>query len=272
MSGERHDFLLGAYSLGVLDREEVWEIEEHLAFCERCRAELAELDDTRDLLAVVPPSAFAEQPLDADELFLRRTLSRVRAEAEDTALPSRQTPTNARTRTRTRTRTHGRGRGPRARVALAVAAAAVVGVGAGGLGVGLGVVSDQDGGRPPIARPSAPPATGTPPVTGTPPATALPPGTRTVTAAGSNGVGMRATVIPARGWIRLKVAMSGIAPGRGCRISVLDRFGVAHSAGTWVTSGEGGAPVDGAASVAAADVAAVQVVGEDGTLLATARF
>lgn len=84
MNHESHDVLLGAYSMGVLDRAEAAAVEEHLAGCAYCRREFAELNATRDRLAEVPPEAFlepAEDAYGADDLVLRRTLRGVRASA-----------------------------------------------------------------------------------------------------------------------------------------------------------------------------------------------
>jgi RNA polymerase sigma-70 factor (ECF subfamily) len=55
-------------------------MEQHLATCRRCQAELAELRMTRFALAALPPEALLEGPPDGGELLLQRTLRQVRRE------------------------------------------------------------------------------------------------------------------------------------------------------------------------------------------------
>ena len=61
--------LTAAYALDALDEREQREYEEHLAGCERCRVELAELTETASLLAYAveaapPPPALRQRILD----------------------------------------------------------------------------------------------------------------------------------------------------------------------------------------------------------------
>ena len=69
---------LGAYALGALEPAEVQEVDEHLATCAECRAELAELEEMKDYLGEVPPEAFLEGPPEGGDLLLQRTLREVR--------------------------------------------------------------------------------------------------------------------------------------------------------------------------------------------------
>lgn len=69
---------LGAYALGALEPSEVAEVDEHLATCAECRAELAELEEMKDFLGEVPPEAFLEGPPEGGDLLLQRTLREVR--------------------------------------------------------------------------------------------------------------------------------------------------------------------------------------------------
>jgi anti-sigma factor RsiW len=69
---------LGAYALGALEPGEVAEVDEHLATCAECRAELAELEEMKDFLGEVPPEAFLEGPPEGGDLLLQRTLREVR--------------------------------------------------------------------------------------------------------------------------------------------------------------------------------------------------
>jgi hypothetical protein len=75
-----HDVeMLGAYSLGILDDDERSSVDEHLAQCEQCRAELASLRRTVGQLATVPAEWVAPAAVGRDDLVLRRTLRDVRA-------------------------------------------------------------------------------------------------------------------------------------------------------------------------------------------------
>ena len=72
MADEVHE-LTPAYALDALDENERGEYERHLATCERCRAELAELQDTASALAYAvespaPPEALRARILDQARL------------------------------------------------------------------------------------------------------------------------------------------------------------------------------------------------------------
>ena len=54
--------LLSGYAMGGLEDDEARSVEEHLAGCERCRAELDELMRLRGLLDLVPGDAFGDPP------------------------------------------------------------------------------------------------------------------------------------------------------------------------------------------------------------------
>ena len=71
---------LGAFALGGLAPGEMAEIDEHVAGCEACRAELAELQEAAARLDEVPPEFFLEGPPDGGDLLVQRAVSRVRAE------------------------------------------------------------------------------------------------------------------------------------------------------------------------------------------------
>ena len=71
---------LGAYALGALEPAESREVDEHLATCAECRAELVELEEMREFLGEVPPEAFLDGPPEDGDLLLQRTLREVRSE------------------------------------------------------------------------------------------------------------------------------------------------------------------------------------------------
>ena len=70
---------LGAYALGALEPGEVQEVDEHLATCAECRAEVDELEELKEFLGEVPPEAFLDGPPEGGDLLLQRTLREVRA-------------------------------------------------------------------------------------------------------------------------------------------------------------------------------------------------
>ncbi|MBY8851491.1 zf-HC2 domain-containing protein, partial [Saccharothrix sp. MB29] len=72
--------LLGAYVLGALDGREVRAVEDHVATCAPCRAELAGLRAMEEAMGDVPPEALLDGPPDGGDLLLQRTLRQVRAE------------------------------------------------------------------------------------------------------------------------------------------------------------------------------------------------
>ena len=77
-----HD-LTPAYALDALDPQERAEFERHLATCERCRAELATLQETASSLAYASPA-----PLPPDALR-DRVLEQARRERGDNVVPLR---------------------------------------------------------------------------------------------------------------------------------------------------------------------------------------
>lgn len=234
--GERigaHDSTsLGAYALGVLDPEETRAVELHLASCAACRLELAGLDEARAMLGEVPPEVFLDGPPDGGDLMLQRTLRRVRTEST---------------------------RGDRQRMALVAASVAVLVAAALGSGVlvGRGTAGSQPA---QVAPPSAAPAS-TSPV----------PGVRTATVKDlRTGVVMTTSVTPAAGWVRVHAKVDGVAAGKKCRLVVVARDGSSVEAGSWLVSPKGemeGTSLDGAALVAPAEVASVDVVTFDGERL-----
>jgi hypothetical protein len=224
---------LGVYVLGGLDQHERRSVEEHLAGCEDCRRERADLEQMRAALEEVPPEAFLHGPPEGGDLLLQRTLREVRRESARRALQ----------------------RGG----LVAAAAAAIVAVAlAGGVLLGRG----QQQPPPPVARP-APSALPTPPP-GTRVASVVDPAT---------GARMTVRVVPAAGWVRVTAAVSGIPEGQRCRLWVVARDGARQLAGSWLVSATGardGVSLDGSALVAPADVAAVQVDNVDGRPFVTA--
>jgi hypothetical protein len=127
------------------------------------------------------------------------------------------------------------------------AAAAVVAALVLGAGVFVGKATSPDGG---VAQPTqtvAPDPTGTKLATFTDPVTKA---------------SMTVKVVPAAGWVRTNMAISGIPEGEKCRIFVVSKDGSRQEAGSWVVSKKGaaeGTNLDGSALVAPADVQSVVV-------------
>jgi hypothetical protein len=72
---------LGAYALGALESDEAREVEQHLAGCAECSAELAEFEEMKAFLGEVPPEAFLDGPPADGDLLLQRTLRAARETA-----------------------------------------------------------------------------------------------------------------------------------------------------------------------------------------------
>ena len=102
-----------------------------------------------------------------------------------------------------------------------------------------------------------------------------PPGSTQVAASNpTNGVHMTVVITPAKGWVRLDGAFTGVPAHARCYLMVVDRAGHRVIAGSWLapsTSPPGGERVSGSALVPPADVTAVQVVTFSGRVLDTAQ-
>jgi anti-sigma factor RsiW len=191
---------LGAYVLGALEPDEVREVDEHLAGCAECRAELVELEEMKEFLGEVPPEAFLDGPPTDGDLLLQRTLREVRAASAPQQAPAVTTPIAPKKRTRW----------------LAVAAAVVVLVGAVGGGVLIGRQTTDN----------APVATET-----------IPAGSKQVMVSdASTGTTMAATVEPRAGWSWVTVTIAGLKAGAECQMFVTDKTGKSYVAGSWVVS------------------------------------
>ena len=104
---------------------------------------------------------------------------------------------------------------------------------------------------------------------------AVPAGSSRVAASNpTNGVHMTVVITPAKGWVRLEGAFTGVPAHARCYLMVVDRAGHRVIAGSWLaprTSPPGGERVSGSALVPPADVTAVQVVTFSGRVLDTAQ-
>jgi anti-sigma factor RsiW len=87
-----------------------------------------------------------------------------------------------------------------------------------------------------------------------------------VTVEGRAGqVQLAATLTPAKGWVRVSAAVSGLPAGERCEIVLTGRDGTELVAGGWVTGSDpNGATVDGSAALDPAQVAAVTIRNEAG--------
>lgn len=88
----------------------------------------------------------------------------------------------------------------------------------------------------------------------------------------TGGVAMTATITPAAGWVRVAATVAGIDAGERCNLIVVGRDGSRRIAAGWVVSAAGerdGTILNGSASVAPDDVAAVIVENEAGRQFVT---
>lgn len=230
MIDEHESESLGVYVLDVLDEREKERVDQHLASCDACRAELGELIELRDLLGEVPPELFLDGPPEDGELMLRRTLRKVRG-----------TPATSR----------------RTRFTQIAAAAAVLAA----VALGGGVVLGRQTGTTAVALPPPAPVTATP-VPGTKVISGGEDGARltatVVPAAGWVRVNVSATGIAAGRRCRLVVV------SKSGRTEVAGSWLVSPQAAVKGTN------VDGAALIAPEEVAAVQVRDFAGQTLVTA--
>ncbi|MDH2391696.1 zf-HC2 domain-containing protein [Streptomyces sp. HNM0663] len=231
---QHDDELLGAYVLGVLDEADAGALQTHLADCERCRKELAELREMEAALGEVPEEAFLDGPPPGGDLLLQRTMRQMRAERTGVA----------------------QRRWAVAGLAAAASLAAVFWLG----------TRTGDDGPANVARPPVPTGTGSATAPATPP-----PGVKAASATDPvTGVRMAVEITPAAAWVRVNASVSGIPSGERCRLIVVSKDGVRTTAGGWVVgaheNGAGkGVNLDGSAAVAPSDIREVVVENEAGT-------
>ncbi len=229
---------LAGYVFGVLDPAEVGAVEEHLRTCDICAAELPRLQATVAQLDEVPPEAFIDGPPEGADLLVHRTLRRI-----DSGRPGPGS---------------GRWRG------LSVAAVAGIVTIASAVLIGRETAPKQAAEGFPVVSPSPSASASASVVPGT-----------TVFSATDAGTGARLTaqVVPAQGWVRISVAVTGIPEGQRCVLYVVPKHGRPVEAGSWMVSAAGarqGTALQGTALVPADQVAAVTVSNTAGKTFVTA--
>ncbi|RLK61574.1 anti-sigma factor family protein [Actinokineospora cianjurensis] len=83
----------------------------------------------------------------------------------------------------------------------------------------------------------------------------------------NTGARLTAKVVPAAGWVRLNVSVTGIPAGERCRVVVVGKDGTREEAGSWLVSPDGaqkGTNLDGAALIAPDDVGSVEIITTEG--------
>jgi hypothetical protein len=186
----------------------------------------------RDILGGVPPEEFLDGPPEGGDLLLQRTLRQVHTEKKSVQF-TRRVVTSA--------------------AAVVVIAAAL----GGGVLLGKGTATNQAGPQPT--------STATPPP--------VVPGR--VVSATQAGASINARITPAAGWVRVNASVTGIPAGQRCKIVVVSRSGDREVAGSWLISPTGattGTNLDGAALVAPADVAAIEVQNFEGHTFVAANL
>lgn len=221
-----HSQLIGAYVLDTLEPAERSDVDAHLATCETCRAELADLEAMKEALGEIPPEALMHGPPEAD-LVLQRTLRQIRQE---------------------------KSRGARWQQGLIAGAAAVALIAAVGGGVLVGRSAGGTEEAAPQAIPSATAAPGTRVATTLDPATNVQLTASVTPAAGWVRVNASVAGIPHGEDCRLiVVAKNGdrqIAGGW-----IVSEQGEAN-----------GTNLDGSASIAPDDVASIEIVNTAGRI------
>jgi len=232
---------LGAYAFGALDGQERETIARHVNGCDRCRAELAELEEVTRVLGELPPEAVLTGPPDGGDLVLQRTLRQIRAEVAGAARADR--------------RRHLR----QGLAAAAVMAACMV----AGVALGRSTV---------LSTMTQPTQIGASPTV----QASVVPGTKVASAVDAqSNTRLVVTMVPAQGWVRLNVAVSGVPRGEKCRIVVVNRDGGKEVAASWVVSERGeaeGTNVDGSAAVPLEEVSAVEVETDTGKTLVSLKI
>jgi anti-sigma factor RsiW len=227
---------LAGYVFGVLDQAEVGAVEEHLGTCDICAAELPRLQATVAQLDEVPPEAFIDGPPEGADLLVQRTLRRI-----DSARPGPGS---------------GRWRG------LAVAAVAGIVTIASAVLIGRETAPNKTAQGFPVVSPSPSPSA------------SVVPGTKVFSATDARtGARLTAQLVPAQGWVRISVAVTGIPEGQRCVLYVVPRHGRPVQAGSWLVSAAGarqGTALQGTALVPADQVAAVTVSNTAGKTFVTA--
>jgi predicted anti-sigma-YlaC factor YlaD len=218
---------IAGYLIHSLTPEQQAQVEEHLAGCAECRAEVESLREWTAALEAVPEAMLLDGPPDDADLLLQRTLREIRAESA--------------------------GRRHRRTAMLTSAAAVLIAVAvAGGVVAGRSTAPDR-----PVAQPTAAPV-----VTTTPPGTRV---ASTVDA--TTGARITAAVLPATGWVRVTATVAGVPAGEQCLLQVVGKDGTPVLAGSWLVSqanAANGTTLNGSALIDPARVAAVRVVSTDG--------
>jgi hypothetical protein len=260
-------FEVAAYAMNALSADESAAVQAHIADCDECQQELAQMREVAAGLGEVPKQAFLEGPPENAELLIQGTLRRIRAQggasaAESITLvepvktagtdqPLSIAPSSAPVRP---ARSAGRFRYRD----LAVAAAAIV------IAVGAGSV---------IGRSTAPARTVaiTTPAPSATATAAVVPGTLQATSTDpKTGARLTAQVVPVSGWVRVTAAASGIKAGQRCTLYVVSRSGQRVQAGSWLVSDTGaaqGTTLQGSALVTPGDVAALEIQNSAGDVL-----
>ncbi|AGL14075.1 transmembrane anti-sigma factor [Actinoplanes sp. N902-109] len=218
---------LAGYLTKSLDAEQNRAVEEHIAGCDDCRAEVRALQEWTMALEAVPEAMLLDGPPDDADLLLQRTLRQIRTESAGSR--------------------HRRTALVGAAAAVIVAAAVVTG---GALG--RSTADDRRTALPSATQSQVTAAPGTRTATGVDATT---------------GARLTVAVTPAPGWVRVKAAVAGIPQGERCRLEVVDTNGRVTLAGSWVVSATGaaeGTTLDGSALVPADQVQSVRVVTEGG--------
>ncbi|TDE26811.1 zf-HC2 domain-containing protein [Nonomuraea mesophila] len=248
MTCEEIRLSMGAHALGALDPDEAMEVDNHLATCEACGAELVELEGVASFLGKV-----SERDVELVSSPPRQVLDRL---------------LNDRVR---------RNRRGRALMAVAASAAAVV-VG-GAVWATIGTAGHEDTAAAPASAPSSQSTQDKPEAElfsdSKPSASEAPAPKASERAAGSrfsgenSATGYRATVtaVPGDGGTELSVSVDGVPAGTTARLVVVAHDGRRDPAGSWDVRSRDSAVFTGTTSLPMGDIARFDLVDEKGKAL-----
>ncbi|MFB6713131.1 MULTISPECIES: anti-sigma factor family protein [unclassified Streptomyces] len=242
-------FSLGGYVLGTLSPAEMEQVRVHLAECDECRAEHAELAGLTALLAKVSEAEVEAAPAASEELadrLVRRAAATAQPQPAAAVVPQRSRLDRLLQQAASRRRTVWR------RQLAAVAAAMTFVAAAASGGTWLATVASTSS---QVAQPAA----------------TTPAPSRTLSASDpATGVSASVKVSPAAWGSALQVSAKGAPPGITCRLQAVGVTGDAATAATWQAGKyPGGAVISGTVPMSPGTISHFDIYAGNGQKLLT---